>query len=78
MVLLRTTEGIFIYCTRFVVTRGAENQKTLYNTVYSVICELHRRYYQDAHFIPIVAVGQRGEINWSMVTCQGSTRSELP
>ena len=34
--------------------------------------------FQDAHFIPIVAVGQRGEINWSMVTCQGSTRSELP
>ena len=34
--------------------------------------------YQHAHFIPMVAVGKRGILNWSMLTCQGSTRSELP
>ena len=36
------------------------------------------RYFQHAHFIPIVGVGKRGEYNWSMVTCQSSTRLELP
>ena len=38
------------------------------------------RYFQHAHFIPIVGVEKReAYINWSMVTCQGiSTRSELP
>ena len=36
------------------------------------------RYFQHAHFIPIVVVGKRGEYLLSMVTCQGSTRSELP
>ena len=30
-----------------------------------------RRYFEYAHFIPIVGVGKRGAyINWSMVTCQ--------
>ena len=38
----------------------------------------NRRYFQHAHFIPIVGVGKRGEYDWSMVTCQGSTPSELP
>ena len=33
---------------------------------------------QHAHFIPIVWVWKReAHINWSMVTCQGSTRLEL-
>ena len=36
------------------------------------------RYFQDAHFIPKVGVEREVHINWSMVTCQGSTRSELP
>ena len=41
--------------------------------------DVHRRYFQHAHFIPIVGVGEReANINWSMVNCQGSTRSELP
>ena len=33
-----------------------------------------------AHFIPIliVGVGNGAHINWSVVTCQGSTRLELP
>ena len=42
-------------------------------------CAVYRRYFQHAHFIPIVGVGKRkANINWSIVTCQGSTRSELP
>ena len=37
------------------------------------------RYFQYAHSIPIVGVGKsEANINWSMMTCQGSTRSELP
>ena len=40
---------------------------------------VYRRSFQHAHFIPIVSVGKReANINWSMVICQGSTRSELP
>ena len=35
-------------------------------------------YFQHAHFIPILGVGREANINWSMVICQGSTRSELP
>ena len=35
------------------------------------------RYFQHANFIPIVGVGKRGEYYWSVVICQGSTRSEL-
>ena len=36
------------------------------------------RYFQHARFIPIEWVWEReANINWSMVICQGSTRSEL-
>ena len=40
----------------------------------------HCRSFLHAHFIPIVSwVWEReANINWSMVTFQGSTRSELP
>ena len=39
----------------------------------------NRRYFQHTHFIPIVGVGKsEAYINWSMMTCQGSNRSELP
>ena len=42
-------------------------------------CSSVIRYFQHAHFIPIVGVGKReAHINWSMVTCQGSTRLEMP
>ena len=37
-----------------------------------------RRYFQHAHFIPLAVWEREAHINWSMVTCQGSTRSELP
>ena len=37
------------------------------------------RYFQHAHFIPLVGVGkERRILILFMVTCQGSTRSELP
>ena len=39
---------------------------------------VYRRYFRHAHFIQIVSVGKRASINWSMVTYQSSTRSELP
>ena len=37
-----------------------------------------RRYFQHAHFIPIIVWEREAHINWPMVTCQGSTLSELP
>ena len=33
---------------------------------------------QHAHIIPILRVGKWAHINLSMLTCQGSTRLELP
>ena len=36
------------------------------------------RYFQYAHSIPIVVLEREMHINWFMVTCQGSTRLELP
>ena len=42
-----------------------------------------RRYFHNPHFIPIIVynsgcVKREAHIIWSMVTCQGSTRSEQP
>ena len=37
---------------------------------------IYRRYFQHAHFMWMWE--REAYINWSMVTCQGSTRSELP
>ena len=33
----------------------------------------HGKEIQHAHFMPIVGVGKRGVINWSMVTCKNAT-----
>ena len=50
-------------------------QKYIHTYIHTYI----RRYFQHAHFIPIVGVGKsETHINWSMMTCQSSTRSELP
>ena len=50
---------------------------TLQVTVYMNKPGTEYRYFQHAHFIPLVNVGKKAQMNGSMVTCQGSTRSEL-
>ena len=49
-----------------------------YRVIYTLLYVVIIHTYQHAHFMPIVGVGKRGAyFNWSMVICQGSTRSEL-
>ena len=51
---IRTYVSVVVRCSR-------AGKKMNGTTVYSCIDKVYRRYFQHAHFIPIVGVGKRGE-----------------